>query len=124
MTRLTWGRITLQGCDAVMHVAAPYKLDVRGAAERRAMVDAAVGGTRAVLAAASACPSVRQVVLTSSTAAVFTDPHERGADHVFTEADWNLLTAPGTGECAPERSVMCHVTPPCPMPPLPPSRRA
>ena len=35
-------------------------------------------------------PSVKRVVLTSSVAAVYGDPAERGKDHIFTEEDWAL----------------------------------
>ncbi len=35
-------------------------------------------------------PSVKRVVLTSSVAAVYGDPEERGKGHVFTEADWAI----------------------------------
>ena len=38
--------------------------------------------------AASKSPSVKRVVLTSSCAAIYGDPHEFGKDHVYTEADW------------------------------------
>ena len=38
----------------------------------------------------NATPSVRRVVLTSSVAAVYGDPDERGQHHLFTEADWAL----------------------------------
>ncbi len=39
--------------------------------------------------AVSRTPSVKRVVLTSSCAAIYGDPHEFGKDHVYTEADWN-----------------------------------
>lgn len=39
--------------------------------------------------AVSCTPSVKRVVLTSSCAAIYGDPHEFGKDHVYTEADWN-----------------------------------
>ncbi len=50
----------------------------------------AVAGVENVLAAASRAGGVRRVVMTSSVAAVVGDHWERGRDHVFTEADWNL----------------------------------
>ena len=40
------------------------------------------------LGAASKSPSVKRVVLTSSCAAIYGNPHEFGKDHVYTEADW------------------------------------
>ena len=35
-------------------------------------------------------PSVKRVVLTSSVVALYADPHERGKEHVFTDADWGI----------------------------------
>lgn len=54
------------------------------------LIRPAVAGTENVLAAVNATPCVERVVLTSSTAAVFTDATERGQGHVFSEEDWNL----------------------------------
>jgi hypothetical protein len=51
-------------------------------------------GTENVLTCVNATPSVQRVVLTSSTAAVFTDGTERGPGYVFTEADWNVTATP------------------------------
>ncbi len=36
---------------------------------------------------------MRRVVLTSSVAAVYGNPHERGKGHVFTEEDWNCTAS-------------------------------
>ncbi|KAF8072453.1 PPD1 [Scenedesmus sp. PABB004] len=60
------------------------------AVEEEQLIRPALLGTENVLAAVNASPSVRRVVVTSSTAAVFTDAFERGEGHVFTEADWNV----------------------------------
>jgi nucleoside-diphosphate-sugar epimerase len=38
--------------------------------------------------------SVKAVVLTSSTAALFSDPWEKGRSHEWTEADWNTSASP------------------------------
>ena len=46
-------------------------------------------GTEAILAAVNRCPTVSRVVLTSSAVAVYYNPLERGAGHVFGPADWN-----------------------------------
>lgn len=43
--------------------------------------------------AVARAPTVRSVVLTSSVAAVYGNPHERGASHVFTEEDWNCTAS-------------------------------
>ena len=72
-----------QGCEAVLHMASPYALDVKD--PQRDLVDPAVKGTEAVLAAAAKA-GVKRVVLTSSMAAITDEPP---ADHALTEADWN-----------------------------------
>lgn len=70
------------GCEYVIHVASPYTLNVSD--PQRDLVDPAVNGTIAVLAAARAA-GVRRVVLTSSFAAI--GSHAR--PQPYTEADWN-----------------------------------
>ena len=72
-----------QGCDAVLHMASPYAIDVKN--PQRDLVDPAVKGTEAVLAAAAKA-GVRRVVLTSSFAAITDEPP---ADRALSEADWN-----------------------------------
>lgn len=57
--------------------------------ERELLLDPAVKGTEAVLAAATRAGTVKKVVVTSSVAAVFSDAWEKGRDHVFSAADWN-----------------------------------
>jgi dihydroflavonol-4-reductase len=72
-----------QGCHAVLHMASPYAINVKD--PQRDLVDPAVKGTQAVLAAAAKA-GVRRVVLTSSLAAITDEPPQ---DHALTEADWN-----------------------------------
>ena len=72
-----------RGCEAVLHIASPYAINVKD--PQRDLVDPAVNGTGAVLAAAAKA-GVRRVVLTSSMAAITDEPP---ADHALTEADWN-----------------------------------
>lgn len=84
----------VRGCEVVVHTASPYDVDVKPGQEEEALIRPAVEGTENVLNSVNKTPTVRRVVLTSSTAAVFTDPHERGKDHVFTEADWNITARP------------------------------
>jgi dihydroflavonol-4-reductase len=72
-----------QGCEAVLHMASPYAINVKD--PQRDLVDPAVNGTQAVLAAAAKA-GVRRVVLTSSMAAITDEPP---ADHALSEADWN-----------------------------------
>lgn len=74
------------GCRGVFHCASPFF--IRGVADAQAqLMDPAVRGTQAVLAAAAGCASVQRVVLTSSTAAVYVD--RRACDHFYTEDDWS-----------------------------------
>ena len=76
------------GCDAVLHMASPYVINVADA--QRDLVDPAVNGTRSVLAAAAAAPTVKRVVVTSSMAAI-TD--ELLIGRTLTEADWNTKSS-------------------------------
>lgn len=62
--------------------------------EEELLIKPAVEGTQNVLACVNATACVERVVITSSTAAVFTDGTERGTGHVFTEADWNITATP------------------------------
>ena len=62
--------------------------------EEELLIKPAVMGTENVLTCVNATASVERVVVTSSTAAVFTDGTERGEGHVFTEADWNVIATP------------------------------
>src|SRR5688500_16027023 len=55
----------MEGCDAVFHVAADYRVGLRPSSHD-SMTDTNVGGTTRVLDAAAATPSVRKVVYVSS----------------------------------------------------------
>ncbi len=72
------------GCEYVLHTASPYVLDVKD--PQRDLVEPAVNGTRAVLAACKNAGDVKRVVVTSSMAAVTDEPD---SERVLTEADWN-----------------------------------
>jgi len=73
----------VEGCDVVIHTASPYVLTVQD--PKKDLVDPAVNGTKNVL---NSCKkhSVKQVVLTSSVAAITDSPIN---DKVYTEEDWN-----------------------------------
>lgn len=60
--------------------------------EDKLVVDPAVEGVVNVLESVDRTPTVKRVVLTSSVTAVVGDHGERGPDHIFTEADWNLTS--------------------------------
>jgi len=75
------------GCTYVVHVASPVPTStVRD--EDAEVIRPAVQGTRNVIAAALACPTVRRIVMTSSVAAVFEGREREWDTHTFGEADW------------------------------------
>ncbi|KAJ9659235.1 hypothetical protein H2198_003239 [Neophaeococcomyces mojaviensis] len=83
----------IKGCDAVFHVASPFRYKFSDA--KAEVLDPAIQGAVSALKAASKEPKVRRVVFTSSVAACL-DPvgpagfHRPG--YTYTEADWNPLT--------------------------------
>ncbi len=60
-----------KGCDAIVHIASPFILNVKDA--KRDLLDQAVIGTSNVLEAANKSGSVKKVVLTSSVVAIYGD---------------------------------------------------
>lgn len=78
----------VKGCDAVIHTASPYVIDVVDA--KKDLVDPAVNGTINVLKACANAPGVKRVVVTSSMAAITDEPTD---DHPLTEADWNTKSS-------------------------------
>lgn len=83
------------GCKAVIHTASPFlfvKLDDPVAQ----LIRPALEGTRNVLGAVDATPSVDRVVLTSSAAAVYGDCVEIRSKPggAFDEDDWNTTSSP------------------------------
>lgn len=83
----------MAGCSIVFHTASPFVIEVKD--PQRELVDPAKLGTRNVLAQASATPSVKRVVVTSSCAAIYGDNAdlENKASGVFTEDDWNTTSS-------------------------------
>lgn len=79
-------------CRVVMHVASPFR--IQGVKDpQNELISPAVTGTRNVLSAVNASPTVERVVLTSSVAAIHTD----AADHqpaALTEELWNDTASP------------------------------
>lgn len=82
------------GADAVIHSASPFV--TQGVDDpQRELVRPAVDGTRNVLTAAGATPSVRRVVLTSSVAAMMGDAYD-AADNPERRVDescWNNVSS-------------------------------
>lgn len=81
-----------QDCGYVIHAASPFAIE--GITDpQHQLVQPAVEGTRHVLAAASASPSVRRVVMTSSVAAIFGDAVDAPGGRAFTDQDWNTTSS-------------------------------
>lgn len=78
----------LAGCDALIHTASPFP--IRQPRDPDELVRPAVEGTRRALMAAKTA-GVTRVVLTSSTAAVFS---ARRDGHINTEDDWSDADGP------------------------------
>ncbi len=83
----------MAGCKYVFHTASPFVTKV--ADPQKELIEPAVLGTRNVLEEASRTPSVRRVVLTSSTAAICTDAAEcaDAPGGRLTEAVWNTTAS-------------------------------
>ena len=79
----------LAGATIVFHTASPVGLVTARGREREELIDPAVRGTEAVLAAATRAGTVTRVVMTSSISALASTVMEGGADKVWSEADWN-----------------------------------
>jgi len=82
-----------RGCDAIFHMASPFTL--RFSDPQKDLVDPAVLGTKNVLKAATHSGTVRKVILTSSTVAVYgdnIDMQEQGLSE-FTEANFNITSS-------------------------------
>ncbi|KEF54832.1 uncharacterized protein A1O9_09274 [Exophiala aquamarina CBS 119918] len=83
----------IKGCDAVFHVASPFKYQFVNA--KAEVLDPAIQGAVSALDAAAKEPSVRRVVFTSSVAACLDPVHPTGFQrpgYTYTEEDWNPLT--------------------------------
>lgn len=79
----------MEGCELVMHTASPFRTQVKD--PQKELVDPALKGTRNVLQAVNATPSVKRVVLTSSVVAIYGDSQEVSEKEggIFRESDWN-----------------------------------
>ena len=79
----------IAGCEVVIHTASPFVLG-KPKDPQATLVDPALKGTRNVLEIVNATDSVKRVVLTSSTTAIFGDAEDceaRGG--ILTEEHWN-----------------------------------
>ena len=87
------------GASFVLHVASPVPVGVIKDEECEVIQPAILGNTH-VLAAVAAEPSVKRVVIVSSLSAVSEGRQREYPTHVFNEADWSDLTAPGVSAYA------------------------
>ena len=79
----------IAGCGVVIHMASPFVIGTPKNPQAT-LVDPALKGTRNVLASVNATDSVKRVVLTSSTAAIFGDAQDCDAQGgILTEEHWN-----------------------------------
>lgn len=91
-------REAIKGCDAVFHVASPFRYKFSDAAVE--VLDPAIKCAVAALQAATTEPKVKRVVFTSSVAACIDPLHPTGfhrPGYTYTEADWNPV---GYGQAA------------------------
>ncbi|KAG2450525.1 hypothetical protein HYH02_005026 [Chlamydomonas schloesseri] len=85
----------MQGCDYVIHMAAPVTLTkVKPGEGKSKLIDPMLAGVDNVLDAVNRTPSVKRVVMTSSISAICTTAADKpkpadGSPLLYTEADWN-----------------------------------
>lgn len=93
------------GCVVVIHTASPFV--ITGITDpQKTLVEPALAGTRNVLAACSASPTVRRVVLTSSVVAMYGDPADGASKgRPVNESDWNELSSLTDGPYAYSKTV-------------------
>ena len=86
-------REAVEGCGIVFHTASPFQMSVKD--PEADLVKPAAHGTRNLLEAVNAAPSVKRVVLTSSCAAIYGDNAdlERTPRGVFDEEVWNTSSS-------------------------------
>lgn len=80
------------GCDAIAHVAAVFKLQIKDA--KKDLYEPSLNGTINVLEAANRSGTVKKVVLTSSAAAVYGDNIDMKEQNIntFTEEHFNTTS--------------------------------
>ena len=84
----------MKGCELVIHTASPFFVSgIKNAEEQ--LIKPAVNGTSNVLETASATPTVKRVVLTSSCAAIYGDNEDmkETPNFKFDESIWNTSSS-------------------------------
>ncbi len=84
----------MRNCELVIHTASPFFITEPGDPEKE-LIRPAREGTRNVLGSARKSPTVKRVVLTSSTAAIYGDNADIGLTPagIFTEKEWNTTSS-------------------------------
>ena len=83
----------MKGCATVFHTASPFILKFNDA--QKDLIEPALAGTENVLSSVNATASVKRVVLTSSTAAIYGDTIEcvSTPNGKFDEDNWNTTSS-------------------------------
>lgn len=83
----------MQGCEVVFHTASPFSLEVKNPLKE--LIEPAVNGTANVLETANKTESVKKVVVTSSSAAIYTDAIDcrKAPNGILTEEIWNTTAS-------------------------------
>ncbi len=86
--------------EAVIHTASPFSFNISDI--QRDLLDPAINGTTGILKSIVAhAPSVKQVVITSSFAAIVNPFKGFWPEHTYSEKDWNPITSTQALESAP-----------------------
>lgn len=84
----------LAGATIVFHTASPVVMAPPKGKEREMLIDPAVRGTEAVLAAATRAGTVTRIVVTSSISALYSSVLEGGTKEApWSEGDWNTTAS-------------------------------
>ena len=83
----------MKDCEVVFHTASPFSVNVKD--PQKELINPALLGTRNVLESVNQTSSVKRVVLTSSTAAIYSDNADllKIPQGVFTEENWNTQSS-------------------------------
>ncbi|KAK0384877.1 hypothetical protein NLU13_7355 [Sarocladium strictum] len=86
----------LADCTYAIHCASPYMFKIEDVAKD--LIDPAVQGTKEILRAVAATPSVKRIVITSSFASVINPFEGPRKGYTYTEEDWNPITTEQIGD--------------------------
>ncbi len=83
---------SMQGCELVFHTASPFKIKVKN--PQTDLVDPALIGTKNILGSVNRTPTVKRVVLTSSSVAIIGDAIDilNYPGGIANEDNWNITS--------------------------------